>query len=47
MFFCKALSLGILPNVVKKWTGHSDYKAMKPYIGIGDSIKVEAMSRFD
>lgn len=25
-----SLSLGILPQVVMKWTGHSDYKAMKP-----------------
>ena len=46
-FMCKALSLGIPPNVVMKWTGHSDYKAMKPYIDIADSIKVDAMSRFD
>ncbi len=46
-FICKALSLGIPPNVVMKWTGHSDYKAMKPYIDIADSIKVDAMSRFD
>lgn len=30
-FICKALSLGIAPNVVMKWTGHSDYNAMKPY----------------
>ncbi len=30
-----------------KWTGHSDYKAMKPYIDIADSIKVNAMNRFD
>lgn len=46
-FICKALSLGIPPNVVMKWTGHSDYKAMKPYIDIADSIKVDAMSRYD
>ena len=30
-----------------KWTGHSDYKAMKPYIDIADSINVNAMSRFE
>ena len=46
-FICKALSLGIPPNVVMKWTGHNDYKAMKPYIDIADSIKASAMSRFD
>ena len=27
-----------------KWTGHSDYKAMKPYIDIVDSIKASEMS---
>lgn len=46
-FICNALSLGISPQVVMKWTGHSDYKAMKPYIDIADSAKVEAMKRFD
>ena len=29
-FIVNCLSLGIPPNVVMKWTGHSDYKAMKP-----------------
>lgn len=29
-FICNALALGIPPQVVMKWTGHSDYKAMKP-----------------
>ena len=46
-FICNALSLGIPPNVVMKWTGHSDYKAMKPYIDIADSIKVNSMALFD
>ncbi len=32
---------------VMKWTGHSDYKAMKPYIDIVDSAKDEAMAKFD
>ena len=45
-FICKALSLGIAPNVVMKWTGHSDYKAMKPYIDIADSAKANAMNLF-
>ena len=30
-----------------KWTGHSDYSAMKPYIDIANSAKAEAMSLFD
>ena len=46
-FICNALSLGIPPQVVMKWTGHSDYKAMKPYIDIADEIKVNAMEKFN
>ena len=46
-FICNALALGIPPQVVMKWTGHSDYKAMKPYIDIADSIKAAAMTKFD
>ena len=30
-----------------KWTGHSDYKAMKPYIDIADDIKANAMNKFN
>ena len=44
---CNALSLGIPAQVVMKWTGHSDYKAMKPYIDIADDIKAESMSKFN
>ena len=46
-FICNALALGIPPQVVMKWTGHSDYKAMKPYIDIVDDIKANAMSKFN
>lgn len=46
-FICNALALGIPAQVVMKWTGHSDYKAMKPYIDIADNIKANAMSRFN
>ena len=46
-FIVNALSMGITPNVVMKWTGHSDYKAMKPYIDIVDSIKASSMAKFD
>ena len=42
-FICFALSSGIPPQVVMKWTGHSDYKAMKPYIDIAEKTKAEAM----
>ena len=46
-FICNALALVIPPQVVMKWTGHSDYKAMKPYIDIADDIKANAMSKFN
>jgi integrase len=46
-FICMALSKGIPPSVVMKWTGHSDYKAMKPYIDIADDVKEEYMKKFD
>ena len=46
-FICNALSLGIPAQVVMKWTGHSDYKAMKPYIDIADEIKANAMDKFN
>lgn len=46
-FICNALVLGIPPQVVMKWTGHSDYKAMQPYIDIADDIKANAMSKFN
>lgn len=46
-FIVNCLSLGIAPNVVMKWTGHSDYKSMKPYIDIVDSIKASEMTKLD
>ena len=46
-FICNALALGIPPQVVMKWTGRSDYKAMKPYIDIADDIKANAMNKFN
>ena len=44
---CNAIRLGIPTNVIMEWTGHSDYKAMKPYIKIVDAVKEENMSKFD
>jgi len=46
-FICYALSLGIPPVVVMRWTGHSDYKSMKPYIDIASEEKTSAMRLFD
>ncbi|MBO7203785.1 MAG: hypothetical protein J6V29_02375 [Bacteroidales bacterium] len=38
-FICFAFSNGIAPQIVMKWTGHSDYKAIKPYIDIAEKPK--------
>ena len=46
-FICSALSIGIPVQVVMKWTGHSDYKAMKPYIDVADKTKKSAMEKFN
>jgi len=46
-FICFALASGIPPQVVMKWTGHSDYKAMKPYIDIAEKVKEEQMAIFE
>ena len=42
-FICYALTKGIPPQIVMKWTGHSDYKAMKPYIDIAGADAAAAM----
>lgn len=42
-FICYALTKGIPPQVVMKFTGHSDYKAMKPYIDIAQADAAAAM----
>lgn len=46
-FICNALTLGIAPNTVMKWTGHSDYKSMQPYIDVADAERKKAMSLFN
>lgn len=46
-FIVNALRLGIPAPVIMQWTGHSDYKAMKPYIKIVDAAKAENMERFN
>lgn len=46
-FICNALMMGIPPNVVMRWTGHSDYDSMKPYIAIADSVKAREMEKFN
>ena len=46
-FIVNALYLGISAETIMKWTGHSDYKAMKPYIKIVDELKEQEMSKFN
>lgn len=46
-FISNALMLGIPADIVMRWTGHKDYKAMKPYIAIADRAKAEAMKLFN
>ena len=40
---CVSLFIGIAPQVVMKFTGHADYKSMKPYIDIAEKAKTDAM----
>jgi len=46
-FIVNALFLGIPAEVVMRWTGHSDYSAMKPYIKIVDALKEKEMNKFN
>lgn len=46
-FIVNALYLGISTEVIMKWTGHSDYNAMKPYMFIVDDLKEREMKKFN
>lgn len=46
-FVVTALQLGIPAEVIMRWTGHSSYSAMRPYIAIADALKKQSMARFD
>ena len=46
-FICFALSNGVAPDVVMKFTGHSDYKSMKPYIDITEDAKEDAIRKME
>lgn len=46
-FISNAIMLGIPPQIVMRWSGHSDLAAMRPYIEIADKAKANAMSLFD
>ena len=46
-FIVNALRLGVPAEVIMKWTGHSDFKAMRPYVKIVDELKVAQMNKFN
>ena len=46
-FVVNALTLGIPSEVIMRWTGHSDYESMKPYMKIVDKLKKSEMSKFN
>ena len=46
-FVVTMLSRGVPASIVMKFTGHSDYNAMKPYIDIVDSAKTEQMAKMN
>ena len=46
-FICNALAHGTPVNVVMQWTGHADYKSMKTYVDVADTIRVQEMEKFD
>lgn len=46
-FICNALAMGIAPHIVMKWTGNSEFSAMKPYIDVADSDREKAMDYFN
>ena len=46
-FICFALSNGVPPDVVMKFTGHCDYKSMKPYIDITEDAKKDAIKKME
>ncbi len=46
-FVVTALRAGISAEVIMKWTGHSSFESMKPYIAIVDELKSKEMNKFN
>jgi hypothetical protein len=42
-----ALAPGVPAEVIMKWTGHSDFDSMKPYMEIVDKLKANEMMKFN
>ena len=45
--FLEGLALPVISNQKMRWTGHSDYRAMKPYIDNTEKTKANAMNLFE
>lgn len=46
-FICLCISRNIPIQVIMKWTGHSDYQSMKPYIDVVDATKEIEMQKLN
>lgn len=46
-FICLCISRGVPIQVIMKWTGHSDYQSMKPYIDVVDSTREVQMQKLN
>lgn len=46
-FICNGLAKGIPVHVMMKWTGHSSYASMKPYIDAVQSVTKAEMQKFN
>jgi integrase len=46
-FISNAIALGVPVEILIKWTGHKDYKAMAPYLKVLQEKKAEEMNRFN
>ena len=46
-FVCSSLHLGIPQSVVMKCTGHSDFRAMRPYIEVADETTARELAKWN
>lgn len=46
-FVCNSIHLGIPQSVVMKCTGHSDFRAMRPYIEVADETTARELAKWD
>lgn len=46
-FVVTALTIGIPAEVIMRWTGHSDWKSLQPYVAIVEDLKRSEMEKFD